>query len=130
MSLSNIHNILNLQLSNIGGLPTIYYPNTQNEPVQGTNWLRPTLLPASGELYTLNSGNYHHGIYQVDIFTPLKKGLAGINTIADTIRDGYKGQSLSLNNTTVHIQNINISLINIEESWCHCFVEINYYCID
>lgn len=127
---NDIHNALNLQLSGISGLPDIYYPNAQNSPAQGNNWIRPTLLPAKSTLFTLANENMHSGIYQVDIFTSLKKGSAEINTIADAIRTGFNRQSFSSNGVTVHSQAISISPIEREEAWCHCFVEIEYICIN
>ena len=127
---SDIHNALNLHLDGISGLPDIYYPNVDAEPTKPVNWLRPTLLPASTETYTLDGNDKFHGIYQVDIFTILKTGIDPINTIADAIRDGFNRQTLSFGGTLVRIENVNVSPIARDEAWLHCFVEINYFCIN
>lgn len=126
---NDIQNALNTKLASLSGLPAIYFPNDQKEPAQGTPYLRPSLLPAASELYTLNGANYHSGIYQVDIFTPLKKGTSQAMLIADIIRDGFNKQSLVKNTTIVHIQNISIGIGEREESWWHCYVEVNYLCV-
>ncbi len=126
---NDIQNILNTKLNTLGSLPTIYWPNDQNQPTQNISWLRPTLLPAASELYTLNNENYHQGIYQIDIFVPLKAGTSVALLIADTIRAGFNRQSLTANGTIVHVQRISISQSQREESWWHCYVEVNYLCV-
>lgn len=126
---NDIQNALNAKLASLSGLPTIYYPNHENTPAQGTSYLRPTLLPARSELLTLNDGNMHLGIYQVDIFMQLKKGSAPILLIADAIRDGFNRQRLTSGTTITHIQQISISPAQRIESWWHCYVEVNYLCV-
>lgn len=129
--INNIQNALNNYLSGIAGLPTIYYPNVSKEPIQGTEFLRPTLLPANSELFTVNNENRHIGIYQIDIFTDLKKGTAPLWLIADAIRDGFKTiKSVSSGGDTVFIQEISISQAQRIESWWSCFVQINYLCFN
>ncbi len=126
---NDIQNALNTKLNSVSNIPTVYWPNTQNEPAQGTSWIRPTLMPATSELYTLNNENMHKGIYQIDIFTPLKKGSYDTIAIADSIRDAFNRASLVANTTTVFIQNISISSSQKVESWWHCYIEVNYLCV-
>lgn len=126
---NNIQNALNTKLNSLSGLPTIYWPNTQNEPTQNTNWLRPTLLPASSRPETLTNGNYHSGIYQIDIFVSLKKGTSEALLIADIIREGFNRQRLANNGTIVNIVNVSISTARRDESWWNVFVEIGYVCV-
>jgi len=126
---NNIQNALNAKLASLSGLPTIFYQNTQNTPAQGVSYLRPTLLPARSTLLTLNDEDMHQGLYQIDIYTQLKKGTAPILLLADIIRDGFRRQSLVSSGTIVHIQNISISPVQQIESWCHCYVEVNYLCV-
>jgi hypothetical protein len=126
---NNIQNALNTKLASIVGIPTVYYPNDNNEPTRGTNFVRPTLLPASSELYTINNENYHSGIYQVDIFTKLNKGTSEALLIADSIREAFNRQVLTSSGTRVFIQNINMSRAERDEAWWHVFLEINYICV-
>ena len=129
--INNIQNALNTQLATVSGLPTVYYPNVENTPSQGTSWVRPTLLPANSVLYTLNNANMHQGIYQVDIFTQIKKGTAPLWLIADSIRDNFNAvNGITSGADTVHIQEISISQAQRIESWWSCYVQINYICFN
>lgn len=123
---NDIQNALNTQLNSLSGLPSIYWPNTQIEPVEGSNFVRPTLIPATSELYTLNEGDYHRGIYQVDVFVKLKQGTSEALLLADIIRDGFRRESLTSNSTIVHIQNISMSRAERIESWWRVIVDISY----
>ena len=124
---NDIQNALNAKLNSISGdLPLIYWPNSQLEPNRNNSYIRPTLLPASSENYTLNGGNYHQGIYQVDIFVQLNKGTAAAFLLADQIRELFLRQSIVANTTIVHIQNISMSQAQRDEGWWHVFVEVNY----
>src|SRR4051812_41504491 len=126
---NDIQNALNIKLNSLSGIPLIYFPNDQKEPTQGVSYIRPFIIPATSQLYTLNGSNYHSGIYQVDIFTPLKKGTSQAWLIADLIKDGFNKQSLTQNSNILHIQNISIGIGEREESWWHCYVEVNYLCV-
>lgn len=129
--INNIQNALNEELSGISGLPTIYYPNTEKIPTQGVNWVRPTLLPANSETYTLNNQNKHQGIYQVDIFTALNQGTSALWLLADNVRDTFNTMSSIISNKdTIHIQAISISKAQRIESWWSCYVQINYICFN
>lgn len=126
-TINNIQNALNYQLSTVAGIPAIYFPNVEKTPAQGTNWVRPTLLPANSTLYTMNDGNEHKGIYQVDIFTQIKKGTAPLWLIADAIRDNFKAvKTVTSNGLDVQIQEISFSQAQRIESWWSCYVQINY----
>ncbi len=126
---NDIQNALNNELNGLSGLPAIYWPNSQKEPLQNQSWLRPTLLPAQSTLYTLNNGNSHQGLYQVDIFVPLKAGTAQLNTYADIIRDGLNRVTCVSGTTNVIIQQISISQQQRIEAWWSCYVEVGYLCV-
>lgn len=126
---TDIENALNTKLSSIPGLPTIYWPNTPGEPVHSNSWVRPTLLPASSQLYTLNNQDYHQGIYQVDVFVPLKQGTALADSYADLIYSSFKRATLTKNTTNVFIQQISISRQQRIEAWWSCYVEVSYLCV-
>ena len=126
---NDIQNALTNELAGISGLPTIYNENVEDTHVRGTSYLRPTNLPAKSELFTLNNESWHPGIYQVDIFTPIKKGTAPALLIADAIAEHFKRLSLTSGSTIVHVQEISISQARRVESWWNCYVEINYFCV-
>lgn len=126
---NSINNALNSKLANIVSLPTIYWPNVVEEPTQGTSWLRPTFLPGNSSLAILDHESLHTGLYQVDIFTELKKGTYDVLNIADSIRDAYSGQILTNGDIIVYINEVSISGPRRVDSWYNCFVSITYSCI-
>lgn len=129
--INNIQNALNTQLNTVVGLPTVAWPNVKYTPAQGTSYVRPTLLPARGELFTLNNEHMHKGIYQIDIFTQLKKGTAPLWLIADSIRDNFNAvKSVTSSSDVIHIQEINFSEARQVEGFWNCYVEINYICFN
>ena len=126
---NDINNALNTKLNGISGLPTIFWPNDQKEPTTNTNWVRPSFLPTASALYTLNDEYLHQGLYQIDVYVKLKTGTSELLLLADAIRDGFNRQSITVNTTTTHIQQISISPPQRVESWWHCYVEVNYLCV-
>lgn len=131
MSLNNnIQNALTAQLSAVPSIPNIAYANSGYTPEKGVDYVRPTLIPANSEMFSLEVGK-HSGIYQVDIFTSLNKGTAPLLVIADSIRDKFiSDRTLVSGSDTVFIQEISISQAQRIEGWWSCFVEINYICFN
>ena len=129
--INNIQNALNAKLATVSGLPTVYWPNMENTPAQGTNYVRPTLIPANSVQATLNSIHEHKGFYQVNVYTQIKKGTAPLWLIADSIRDTFKATTtLTSGSDTIYIQEISMSQAQRIESWWSCYVQINYICFN
>ena len=131
MSLNNnIQNALTTQLSMVASIPNIAYANAGFEPVEGVDYIRPTLIPAKSELFSLEIGK-HSGIYQVDLFTAINKGTAPLLLLADSIRDEFITNRVLVSDTdTIFIQEISISQAQRVEGWWNCYVEINYICFN
>ncbi len=131
MSLNNnIQNALTLQLSQVPSIPTIAYANSGFEPTKGVDYVRPSLIPARSELYSLQTG-MHKGIYQVDIYTSLNKGTSPLMLLADSVRDKFLSErTLVSESDTVFIQEISISQAQRIEGWWSCYVEVNYICFN
>lgn len=126
---NNIQNALNNRLSSVTNLPTVAWPNNAFAPVQATSYVRPTFLPARGDLNTLAGQGRHIGLYQVDVFVQLKKGTSPLLLIADSIRDHFNAQkSLTSGSDIIFIQATSISSPRRIESWWSCSVEIEYLC--
>lgn len=126
---SNIESALNTRLSLVAGLPAVQWPNAKYQPKEGTAFVRPTLLSAATELFRLDDGSLHKGIYQIDIFMPLEKGNRDLNEIMDSIEEHFRAvRSLASGTNTVFIQAIGRGLAQRQESWYVSFVEINYIC--
>lgn len=125
---NNITNALNTELASIGGLPTIYYPNVGNEPSQNVNYIAPTIIWGRTDVYTLSDEHSWTGIYQIDVYTQLKKGTSPILIIADTIAAHFDTMSVNRNDISVHVDIGSVYQPQVRESrwWCH--VDIPWWC--
>lgn len=127
MSFIDTEKALQKALNSIVDLPRIAWPNTKFEPVIGQSFIRPTLLPAASELYTLNEYNKHKGLYQIDIYVPCDKGTKDLYNIADNIRTFFQeNRRLLSNNQTVLVMEIDLGRFERQEAWYTNFVEIHY----
>jgi hypothetical protein len=127
MSINNIQIALNTKLNGVSGLPHLVLPNTDYTPVNGTKYVRATLLPAERALETLNDINPHEGIYQIDLYYPLKKGTSALWIMADTIKAAFDADKrLVANSQNVFVQSVNISQAVREEGFWKCYVAVNY----
>lgn len=126
---SNIQKALDTKLNTLANRPYIAWPNTKFTPTENTAFIRPTMLASSGDLLTLNNEHLNPGIYQIDIYVPLEKGLNSALILVDDIKDHFEvNRVLVANGTTVFIQNINLGSIQREEAWFRAILEINYSC--
>ena len=126
MSFVNIEIALQTQLSQAVTVP-IYYPNMEQAPQLAASYVRPTLLPAANELYTLNNQKRFKGIYQVDIYVPLNIGFRTAYQIADAIKTSFEGNRiLNANGQNVLIQAVSMGKSQRQDAWFTTFVEINY----
>lgn len=126
---SNIQRALDTKLNTLANRPFIAWPNTKYAPTENTAFIRPTLLPVSSDLYTLNNEHRNPGIYQIDVFVPLEKGLNSALSLIDDIAEHFSSdRRLSAGTDTVFIQNISISPAERQEAWLRIYIEINYVC--
>lgn len=126
---SNVQRALDTQLATLGGLPAVAWDNVRYKPVLGTTFLRPTVLPASSVLTTINDVKKNPGIYQVSIFTEAEKGMSAGLALADSIKALFEtNRRLTAGSDTVFIMNINVGRGERQDAWNHIFVEINYEC--
>lgn len=125
---SNIQNALNTRLSTLTGTPSVAWPNVKFNPQIYTEYLRPTLLPATTTLHQVDGTQKHQGIYQVDIFVPADKGVALATQYADAIITHFKGQTLTSGTDTIFIQAVGIGSFIRDEAWYKTYVEIYYLC--
>ena len=86
---TDIQNTLNLRLSTLPNIPPVSWPNVEFEPVDGTLYLRASILPASTTLETVEGTEGFRGVYQVDVFAPLGTGIQTINAMADSVCDHF-----------------------------------------
>ncbi len=126
---ANIENALNTRLSTLASLPPTEWPNTEYTSVENTTWLRPTVLPAYTTLNTIGGSQLHRGIYQVDIFVPLEKGIDTLTTWMDNIFNHFKGDlDLVAGSDTILLQEIGITSVQRVDAWFMGSITINYKC--
>jgi len=125
---TNIQSALNTRLNSLSGLPTVIWPNTRQQPVNGAAWMRPNLIPGQSVLNNVDGIMLHRGIYQIDIFVPLQSGLATLTGYMDSVLTHFKSQSLTANSDTVHIQAVGVGATDRTDAWYQGFVEVYYIC--
>lgn len=120
---------LDTNLNTMTGLPPVAWQNIKYEPVNGTLYIRPTLLPADSTVATIGTGtDINQGIYQIDIFSPLDEGKNEAMLMSDTIAEQFKrDKELVYNGRTVVIRSTSQRIMSNEDSWAHYMVEVVYY---
>jgi hypothetical protein len=125
---TNIEAALNTRLATLSPSMPIAWPNIHYTPVENTAFIRPTLLPISTDLNTFSGSEKHIGIYQIDIFVPLEKGISALDTLLDSIQDLFKSNKVITATDVVWVQAVGRGRAQRQESWYVSFVEINYLC--
>lgn len=128
---ANIQRVLDERLKTVPSNPYISWPNAEVRPGNAalTQYVRPSLILASTELHTLKDHERIPGIYQIDIFGQLNRGVRQVYTIADEIKEHFETtRSLSQGDTTVLIQSISMGQAERQEAWYRVFVEVNFIC--
>jgi hypothetical protein len=79
-------------LSTMVGLPPVAWENVAYTPVDGTLYIRPTLLAGntSGATLSPTGTDQHVGIYQIDVFGDVDVGKNEAVVMADLIADHFK----------------------------------------
>lgn len=126
---SNIQRALDTHLNTLANRPYIAWPNTKFSPTENAAYIRPTVIPANSTLQTLNDVHRNPGIYQVDVFVPLEKGLNSALSLVDEIKAHFEeDRTLVAGSDTVMIQNIGLGQLERQDAWFRVYLEINYIC--
>ena len=116
-----------IRLKSITNIPSIAWPNVKFEPIIGTPFIVPTLSKTTTELYTLNGPNQYKGFYQIDIYTPLNKGVKQMYDIADSIKTAFEAnRTLTSNGQSVLVQEIDPPEYVREDAWFRGIISIHY----
>jgi len=120
---------LDNNLNTMAGLPPVAWQNKGYKPVNGTLYLRPTLIPADSNVATIGAGtDINQGIYQIDIFSPLDEGKNEAMLMSDAIAEQFKrDKELVYNGRTVTIRSTSQRIMPNDDSWAHYMVEVVYY---
>lgn len=127
--LGNIQAALDTRLNSLSNRPFIAWPNTKYVPAENVSYIRPTLLPAASQLYTITDNHRNSGIYQIDIFTALEKGMAPALTLADNIKVHFEAnRTLTSGSDQVLIQAVSMGIPERQDAWFRVYLEVNYIC--
>lgn len=127
MTFANIQKALDIKLKALPSCPYISWPNTQFKPANNNLYIRPTLLMSKTDLYTLNTYNRFPGIYQIDVFGQLNRGVQQVYSMADEIKSHFEtDKTLIEDDTILLIQEISLGAGTREEAWYHIYVQINF----
>ena len=125
---TNIEAALHTRLATLSCLPAVQWPNVHYKPVENTTFLRPTVLSAATKLDTIAGMEEHKGIYQIDVFVPLEKGVSALNTLLDSIESLFKSNKVLTATDVVWVQAVGRGRAQRQESWYVGFIEVNYLC--
>ena len=109
-------------------LPTAW-ENIAFQPVTGTLYIRPTLMPADTVQAGLGSSGLdeHLGIYQIDICAKASTGKGEATIKADVIADHFKrGLVLTYNGVNVRLSKTSRGLGKRDEAWFVIPIFITY----
>lgn len=124
---ANIQKVLDTRLKALPSNPSIAWPNVKFIPGNASYYVRPTLIMSSTDVYTLDDYNRLPGIYQVDIFGQLNRGIQQVYSVADEIKSHFDTEKrLSEGSTVLHVNGIRLSQGERDEAWFKVFVEINF----
>ena len=130
---ANIQRLLDERLKSVTSVPFISWPNAEVRPGNSalTQYVKPSLLLASTDLYTLNDYERIPGIYQVDIYGQLNRGIQQVYSTADDIKSHFEAnRKLEINGTIVFIQSVSMGSAVREDSWFRVYIEINFICFN
>ncbi len=130
---ADIQRLLDTTLKNIPGIPFISWPNAETKPGNTalTQYVKPSLLLGKTDLYTLDSYERIPGIYQIDIYGQLNRGVQQVYSVAAMIKDAFEAdRELGTSGTLVMIQGISMGPTVREDSWFRVFVEVNFICFN
>jgi hypothetical protein len=133
MSFANIQRALDDKLKTAASNPYIVWPNAEVRPGNAalSSYVRPTLLLANTDLYTLNDYERIPGIYQVDIYGQLNRGVQAVYSLADEIKTLFEdSRRLTVSSTIVLIQGIGIGQASREDAWYRVSLNINFICFN
>ncbi len=125
---TNIEAALHTRLATLTSSPPVAWPNVAYRPTENTTFIRPTVLHSDTNLNTLAGMQEYRGIYQVDVYVPLEKGVSVLNTWLDSIEDLFSSSKTLTATDIVFVQAVGRGRAERQESWFTSFVEINFIC--
>ena len=125
---SDIRSVFDTKLNSLSGLPSVAWENIKFDVVEGTTFIRPTVLPTISTMSTLGRQQKNEGIYSIEIFVDKGNGTKDLLDLVDDIYDHFVSTiSLTANSTKVYLQAIARTPTTIDGSWATCSVDINFF---
>jgi len=103
----DIRSALEVELSNVSGIPEIAWENVNFNRTTGQSYVAPRLIPTRREpaVRGLNPQIYYQGIFRVDCYTPEGFGPAAADELADKVIDAFEATTdVSYNSIIVSIR--------------------------
>lgn len=127
----NISAALDTQLNAMASVPPVAWENRPYKPVDGTLYLRPTLLAGDtvGATLSATGTDEHVGVYQIDVIGDAGKGKGEVVTMADLVADQFKPVTeLTYSGTTVRCVRVSRGAARTEGSRYIISVDVQYLC--
>ncbi len=120
---------LDTKLSALSGDRVIAWENIDFVPSVNVPYIRPFVLSAPTLGASVDGWSMFSGIYQIDIYYPVNKGVASILQCVDDIYNHFKSDPvLSSHGVEVYIRQISSPGLTNENGYCRGTVQINYEC--
>lgn len=118
------------RLNSMASLPPVAWENKKYDPVKGTLYLRPTLLPGDtvGGTLSATGSDENVGVYIVDVFSPADGGKNEAVTMADNIADQFKPVTeLTYNGRLVRCISVSRGSAIVGDGWYNIPVRVRYH---
>jgi len=119
---------LDSKLNSLSGTNIFAWENISHTPVIGTSFIRPSILYSPSSKLTLDGMQLVQGIYQIDVFFPVNKGVKDLIDKMDDIYDLFREQILESDGTIVTITTVNSNRMTTDKAWIVGTVDVYFNC--
>lgn len=126
---TDISSALNARLNTLPGSAPVAWENYPYDPVAGTLYLRPTLIPDDAVSYAMGATgtDQNSGVFQIDVIAPSDKGRGEAYTKADAIAEHFRPMTeLTYNSRLVRCIQASIRVATQDNGWFILPVRVEY----
>ncbi|MCJ8336463.1 MAG: DUF4128 domain-containing protein [Epibacterium sp.] len=127
---NDIRATLEVELSQIPGIPDIAYENVTYQPTTGTSFVKPKFVPVSREpaVRGINPQQLYKGVFRVSCFTPEGRGPAEADELANKIINAFDAtKDISFSGTIVCIDYADRDSGFTDSPWYYVTVNIGWF---
>jgi len=118
---------LDRRLNALGLSQPIAWDNVEFTPVEGTAWVRPTMIAGQSTLLDLSKNQANQGLYQIDIFYPVDTGPnALLSALSDVYKHFKESQTLTYRTATIYLRQISLSPVIRDGIWYTGSVSVSF----